>query len=214
MAKIWYISLHFLFYAIWYFSSEITGQLGKNQVIWKLTSLEWVSAYISFTYFFFALLGSIKSSIVRPKLRVSLYLLTVSLLTTSLFVTVVLALLKQEEPEEFVLDFKVMFVNGMLKGGLLVLAMIELNNFKEFDCPSWTVLVLFDLYLTGWYCFVQYMCRKATGSFSYELLNAAKNEELALVGIVLTGINVMVKYLVIAIKPKPVIRNNKVNKSE
>ena len=191
----------------------MTSQLGKNQVIWKLTSLEWVSAYIAFTYFFFALLGSIKSTIVKPKLRVSLYLLTVSLLATSLLVSVGLGLMKQEEPEEFVLDYKVMFVNGMLKGGLLVLAMVEMNNIEEFDHPSWTILLFFDLYLTGWYCFVQFMCRKATGSFSYEVLNSMRNEELALVGVVLTGVNVLVKYLVISIKPRHVVRNN-VKKNE
>ena len=150
MGKIWYISLHLLFYLTWYLSSSATAELGKPQLLWKLTSLEWVSAYIAFTYFLFAMLGSFKSSIVKPKLQVSLYLLTISVLTTSLFVTLITNYFKQEDYEEIPFDLKVLFVNAMLKGGLFIISLIELANLKYFDPPSWTILIIFDLYLAGW----------------------------------------------------------------
>jgi hypothetical protein len=213
MGKIWYISLHLLFYFIWYLTSSTTAEMGKSQLLWKLTSLEWVSAYISFTYFFFALLGSFKSSIVKPKLQVSLYLLTVSILATSLLVTLLTSYLKQEEYEEFVVDLKTIFLNAMLKGGLFVISLIELGNLKYFDPPSWTILIIFDVYLAGWYCFVQYMCKKATGSYSYQILNDMNTENLALVGTLATAFGLFVKYCIISVKPKRVLQN-KVKKDQ
>ena len=213
MEKAWYISLHLLFYFIWYLSSSTTAELGKSQLLWRLTSLEWVSAYIAFTYFFFALLGSFKSSIIKPKLQISLYLLTVSMLATSLFVSLVESYLKKEDYEEVVFDIKALFVNAMLKGGLLAISLIELSNLKQFDPPSWTILIIFDVYLAAWYCFVQFMCRKATGSYSYQILNELSIENLAAIGIILTSFGLAVKYLIISVKPRHVIQN-KVNRNQ
>ena len=202
-----------LFYFTWYLSSSTNAELGKPQLLWKLTSFEWVSAYIAFTYFLFAALGSFKSSIVKPKLLVSLYLLTVSVLTISLFVNLVENYLKKEDHEEIVFDIKALFVNAMLKGGLFIISLIELANIKDFDPPSWTILIIFDIYLAGWYCFVQFMCKKATGSYSYQILNDLNNENLAAVVLILTSFGLFVKYLVILVKPRHKVQN-KVKKNQ
>ena len=191
-----------LFGAIWYLTSSKTKDLGKSQLLWKLTSLEWVSTYIAFTYFFLALLTSIRSTIIKQKLKVSLYLLTVSLLGLSLLVSLVLNVsTNPEEFEEITLDLAGIFINTMTKGGFLILTLFEIRNIGEFDVPSWTILIIFDCYLTGWYVFVQYMCKKATGSYSYQRLNFMQNEELVVAGVVMIGIILFIKYIVISIHP-------------
>ena len=135
------------------------------------------------------------------------------MLTISLFVNLVENYLKKEDHEEIVFDIKALFVNAMLKGGLFIISLIELANIKDFDPPSWTILIIFDIYLAGWYCFVQFMCKKATGSYSYQILNDLNNENLAAVVLILTSFGLFVKYLVILVKPRHKVQN-KVKKNQ
>ena len=187
---------------MWYLTSSKTKDLGKSQLLWKLTSLEWVSAYIAFTYFFLALLASFSSTIIKQKLKVSLYLLTVSLLGISLLVSLVLNMnANPEEVEEYTVDIASIFTNIMTKGGFLLLILIEFRNIGVFDVPSWTILIIFDFYLTGWYAFVQYMCKKSTGSYTYQRLNYMQNEELAFLAVIMIGVSLFIKYIVISIHP-------------
>ncbi|OMJ66406.1 hypothetical protein SteCoe_36750 [Stentor coeruleus] len=204
MSKVWYLSIQGVFVGLWYVMSRKSEEMGKNQILWKLTSLEWVSTYITFTYFFLALLASFRSTIIKQKLRVSLYLLTVSLLASSLLVSFVLTFIKNpEEIEEITIDFPMLFSTAMTKGGFLILTLIEMKNIKNFDCPSWTILIIFDTYLIGWYCFVQFMCKRATGSYSYPFLNDLTNEQLIFVGMIMICFILFVKYIIISISPPP-----------
>lgn len=206
MSKVWYLGVQGVFAGMWYLISSKTTDLGKHQLLWKLTSLEWVSTYIAFTYFFLSLLTSFRSTIIKQKLKVSLYLLTVSLLGLSVIVSLVLNMsTNPDEFEEYTMDLTTLFPNVMSKGGFLVLTLLEMKNIGEFDVPSWTILMIFDTYLTGWYCFVQYMCKKATGSYSYQALNYMNMEQLAFVGLAMVGSSLLIKYLVISMHPQPVL---------
>ena len=194
-----------LFGVMWYFISSKTKELGKNELLWKLTSLEWVSTYIAFTYFFLSLLSSFRSTIIKQKLKVSLYLLTMSLLGLSLIVSLVLNVTRNsEEFEEYTIDLATVFTNAMTKGGFLIITLIESKNVGDFDVPSWTILIIFDVYLTGWYCFVQHMCKQATGSYSYQALNYLSIEQLGMTAVAMLGSSLLIKYIMISIIPKPI----------
>ncbi|OMJ82937.1 hypothetical protein SteCoe_16271 [Stentor coeruleus] len=215
MSKIWYLSIQGVFGGLWYIMSKKCEEMGKNQVLWKLTSLEWVSTYITFTYFFLALLASVWPNIIKQKLRVSLYLLTVSLLASSLLVSFILTFIKNpEEIEDITMDLPMIFCTMMTKGGILILALVEIKNIKNFDYPSWTILIIFDTYLIGWYCFVQFMCKKATGSYSYFFLNDLNNEQLIFVGVIVICFILFIKYIIISISPPPKIPKQQVKEKK
>jgi hypothetical protein len=202
MSKTWYIGVQILFSGLWYLMSTKTKGLGKNQALWRLSSLEWASTYIAFTYFFLGLLSAFKSTIIKQKLKVSLYLLTVSLLGISLIVSVLLRVNKgTEEFEEYTVDFSDVFLDFMTKGGLFGLSLIEFRYVGEFEIPNWTVLIIFEFYMTAWYCFIQYMCKQATGSYSYQVLNYLSIEEIAIACVIMTSVSLGIKYVIISFKP-------------
>lgn len=125
--------------------------------------------------------------------------MTVSLISVGIIAGFAVQFLGLEEELEESTTFYDYFFNFMTKGGLLVLVVFEMKFIDEFAVPNHFLLLIFDLYLGGWYCFMQYMCKKATQSYSYAFLNDYTPENLGFLALVGIGSSSAVKYLIISL---------------
>mmetsp|Transcript_12584 Transcript_12584/g.12659 ORF Transcript_12584/g.12659 Transcript_12584/m.12659 type:complete len:228 (-) Transcript_12584:23-706(-) len=187
---------------LWFAASHQTHEVAKIRVFSKVTSIEWVSCYLSFTYFLLAFMSTfnIRFLKIKQELLVSIYLMTLSLLCISLILKYSIQMFKLEEIEEdyeYVKGISEYYLDIMTGGGLLGLVLYDMKFIEEFAVPSSWVLLIFDVYLGGWYCFMQFLFKKSAGSFSYQFLNEMSNEQLILLGLGGIGLSAGIKQIIL-----------------
>jgi len=188
----WLANILGLGFLSWYNLAK-SKEVSQNRMILKLSSLDVVSLFLLLSYFFCAVIRSVKSSFLKEKFVLSSYLVAASFTITTTLVNLVF----QPFEDVFETDLDKVLKLVPFNGGLLVVALFESRNLAGLEAPSLKLLGVFEVYLGLWYGFIQYTVHKKTESFSYEVLNNLTFEQQLLCMLGFIAANMFFKYLLI-----------------
>jgi hypothetical protein len=171
----WYTAFLGILIAAWYDQVYLgSSHTHSHKFVKKLTSLEWLALHSCIAYILISVIYALKPNWFKVKTVSVAYLGTLSLAIQAFLWNGLVSYSKESEDIENIEKLGGMSILSkiVIEGGIPVILVLDgaLMN-RKYERLSGKLLMVFDIYMAGWYGMIQNFCRNATRGYSYEIID-------------------------------------------
>lgn len=174
----WYTAFLGILIAAWYDQVYLgISYTDSHRFVKKLTSLKWLALHSCIAYLLISVIYTLKPNWFKVRTVSVAYLGTLSLAVQALLWHGLMNFGQESEDIESIDNIEKQGAMSILskiviEGGIPVMLVLDGALIdRKYERLTGKLLMVFDIYMAGWYGMIQNFCRNAARGYSYEILD-------------------------------------------